>query len=116
MALFPPLVTGILLHLQALIVFKSQPVFVKLYTLYIIHCRWGGRNHRGKITVHVGFSEELDMRPYSHPSSQAHSYVYRLSAIVMHHGRGFGSGHYTAYCWNEEAGRCISSATYGAKN
>ena len=35
---------------------------------------------------------------------QGREYLYQLSAVVMHHGRGFGSGHYTAYCWNEQAG------------
>ncbi len=29
---------------------------------------------------------------------------YKLTAVVMHHGRGFGSGHYTAYVYNKEAG------------
>lgn len=24
--------------------------------------------------------------------------------MVMHHGKGFGSGHYTAYCYNTEGG------------
>lgn len=67
-------------------------------------CRWAGRNNRGKISVHVDFAAELDVRNFCHSNLVANSYVYKLSAVVMHHGRGFGSGHYSAYCWNDDAG------------
>ena len=72
-------------------------------------CRWCGRNNRGKISTHVQFGPKLDMREYSSVRACAEttgSTVYRLTAVVMHHGKGFGSGHYTAYCLNKEAGKC----------
>ena len=66
--------------------------------------RWAGRNNRGKIPVHVEFGQQLDVQKYCSDNLHADSYVYNLSAVVMHHGRGFGSGHYTSFCWNDEAG------------
>ncbi|CAK8689339.1 ubiquitin carboxyl-terminal hydrolase 44-like [Clavelina lepadiformis] len=73
--------------------------------------RWSGRNHREKISVPVSFPAELDMRPHCWSSVQDSfsgcspitdgNFIYDLSAVVIHHGRGFGSGHYTAYCWND---------------
>ena len=79
-------------------------LIASLLVLSFLFCRWSGRNNRGKITVHAQFEQTLDLKPFCHPSLAADEYVYQLSAVVMHHGRGFGSGHYTAYCWNEEAG------------
>jgi len=75
--------------------------FVLLFT------RWGGRNSRGKIAAHVQFDDVLDLTPFSFPAadkSSAENLKYQLVAVVMHHGRGFGSGHYTAYCFNPCAG------------
>ncbi|NWH40813.1 UBP49 hydrolase, partial [Chloropsis hardwickii] len=69
---------------------------------------WSERNHREKIGVHVLFEQVLNMEPYccrdSLPSLGPQTCVYDLSAVVMHHGKGFGSGHYTAYCYNTEGG------------
>ncbi|XP_068995984.1 ubiquitin carboxyl-terminal hydrolase 44 isoform X2 [Embiotoca jacksoni] len=88
--------------------------------LHLKRFRWSGRNHREKIGVHVSFDQLLNMEPYccrepspkgvpcSTPSSpgspRPKHFLYDLSAVVMHHGKGFGSGHYTAYCYNTEGG------------
>ncbi|CAN9508482.1 unnamed protein product [Ophioblennius macclurei] len=77
--------------------------------LHLKRFRWSGRNHREKIGVHVSFDQLLDMEPYcSAPSSpgspRPKHFLYQLSAVVMHHGKGFGSGHYTSYCYNTEGG------------
>ncbi|CAL8318450.1 unnamed protein product [Lota lota] len=89
--------------------------------LHLKRFRWSGRNHREKIGVHVRFDQLLNMEPYcyrdpspsgvtcSSPTSATDSprpkhFLYELSAVVMHHGKGFGSGHYTAYCYNKEGG------------
>lgn len=79
--------------------------------------RWSGRNHREKIGVHVQFEQELNMEPYCCKDSSnlphPQHFLYQLSAVVMHHGKGFGSGHYTAFCYNKEGGKTLffSSAT-----
>uniref|UniRef100_H2L3K6 Ubiquitin carboxyl-terminal hydrolase n=1 Tax=Oryzias latipes TaxID=8090 RepID=H2L3K6_ORYLA len=76
--------------------------------LHLKRFRWSGRNHREKIGVHVAFDQVLKIQPYcctdSGHSVHRGGYVYDLSAVVMHHGKGFGSGHYTAYCFNTEGG------------
>ncbi|XP_012781844.2 ubiquitin carboxyl-terminal hydrolase 44 [Ochotona princeps] len=76
--------------------------------LHLKRFRWSGRNNREKIGVHVGFEEILNMEPYccreTLKSLSPECFIYDLSAVVMHHGKGFGSGHYTAYCYNSEGG------------
>ncbi|XP_004623966.1 ubiquitin carboxyl-terminal hydrolase 44 [Octodon degus] len=76
--------------------------------LHLKRFRWAGRNNREKIGVHVGFEEILNMEPYccreTLRSHRSECFLYDLSAVVMHHGKGFGSGHYTAYCYNSEGG------------
>ncbi|XP_035384049.1 ubiquitin carboxyl-terminal hydrolase 44 isoform X2 [Electrophorus electricus] len=78
--------------------------------LHLKRFRWSGRNHREKIGVHVEFEQELNMELYcckdsaSNTSAHPQHFLYQLSAVVMHHGKGFGSGHYTAFCYNTEGG------------
>lgn len=38
-------------------------------------------------------------------NSSKRQYLYHLTGVVVHHGRGFQSGHYTAYCLNDEPGK-----------
>uniref|UniRef100_A0A674P6L2 Ubiquitin carboxyl-terminal hydrolase n=1 Tax=Takifugu rubripes TaxID=31033 RepID=A0A674P6L2_TAKRU len=79
--------------------------------LHLKRFRWSGRNHREKIGVHVSFDQLLDVEPYCYQDSPVSAgsphhkhFLYDLSAVVMHHGKGFGSGHYTSYCYNTEGG------------
>ncbi|NWH94699.1 UBP49 hydrolase, partial [Aegithalos caudatus] len=90
---------------------KKQLLIYRLPQVLRLHLkrfRWSERNHREKIGVHVLFEQVLNMEPYcsrdSVPSLATDTFVYDLSAVVMHHGKGFGSGHYTAYCYNTEGG------------
>ncbi|XP_013803444.1 ubiquitin carboxyl-terminal hydrolase 44 [Apteryx mantelli] len=101
--------------------FSSKPVILteaqkqlmvcrlpQVLRLHLKRFRWSGRNHREKIGVHVAFDQTLNMEPYccreSLKSVLPDCFIYDLSAVVMHHGKGFGSGHYTAYCYNSEGG------------
>ncbi|XP_019753105.1 ubiquitin carboxyl-terminal hydrolase 44 isoform X2 [Hippocampus comes] len=84
---------------------------LKRFRKMCVILRWSGRNHREKIGVHVSFDQVLNMEPYcsGEPSAvpgspRAKRFLYELSAVVMHHGKGFGSGHYTAYCYNSAGG------------
>uniref|UniRef100_A0A3Q3EVB2 Ubiquitin carboxyl-terminal hydrolase n=1 Tax=Labrus bergylta TaxID=56723 RepID=A0A3Q3EVB2_9LABR len=70
--------------------------------LHLKRFRWSGRNHREKIGVHVSFDQLLNMEPYCCRDPSPKHFLYDLSAVVMHHGKGFGSGHYTSYCYNTE--------------
>ncbi|XP_014728191.1 PREDICTED: ubiquitin carboxyl-terminal hydrolase 49 [Sturnus vulgaris] len=90
---------------------KKQLLIYRLPQVLRLHLkrfRWSERNHREKIGVHVLFEQELNMEPFCCrdclPPLATDCFVYDLAAVVMHHGKGFGSGHYTAYCYNTEGG------------
>lgn len=36
-------------------------------------------------------------------TSEPENELYDLSSVIIHHGVGLQSGHYTSYCWNHEA-------------
>ncbi|KAF7663236.1 hypothetical protein LDENG_00216060 [Lucifuga dentata] len=59
---------------------------------------------RNKVDTYVEFPlRDLDMRRYllEPEKSSPQSCLYDLAAVVVHHGSGVGSGHYTAYGSNE---------------
>ncbi|MBN3270453.1 UP44A hydrolase, partial [Polyodon spathula] len=95
----------ILLEAQKQLMVHKLPQVLRLH---LKRFRWSGRNHREKIGVHVSFDQILNMEPYccrdSTGTLRPDSFIYDLSAVVMHHGKGFGSGHYTSYCYNTEGG------------
>ncbi|CAH8849437.1 unnamed protein product [Trichobilharzia szidati] len=51
------------------------------------------------IQGHSSSSSSFTKEEYQKSSPQ---YLYHLTGVVVHHGRGFQSGHYTAYCLNDE--------------
>ena len=79
------------------------------------HHRWSGRV-RHKISTHVQFPVTFDLYPYYTPPTTLNEavdvasdfeqgdFLYELASVVEHHGTGLTSGHYTAYCWNTDAG------------
>ncbi|XP_041365136.1 ubiquitin carboxyl-terminal hydrolase 44-like [Gigantopelta aegis] len=85
-------------HKQLLI--NELPLVLRLH---LKRFRWSGRNHREKISTHVEFDDLLNMSTFCSDNVPESECCYKLTAVVIHHGRGFGSGHYTAYCWNSEA-------------
>ena len=86
----------ILTDAQKRLIFSKLPMVL---TVHFKRFRWFGRTGRGKINTHVDFPFELDLSEYMGKDSKE-SALYSLQAVVRHHGSGFRSGHYTAYCWN----------------
>lgn len=93
---------------------KKQLLLSKLPHILRLHLkrfRWSKGNHREKIATHVSFENFLNMKPFCLPQTLTENgqtqFLYKLSAIIIHHGQGFGSGHYTAFCWSKEANSWI---------
>ena len=62
---------------------------------------------------------ELNMYRYCNHDNQSVSVVndeedsvYDLSSVIVHHGSYSNTGHYTAYCWNNDAGIIIMIMHY----
>ncbi|KAH3894173.1 hypothetical protein DPMN_018330 [Dreissena polymorpha] len=83
---------------KQLLIDKLPPVL----RLHLKRFRWSGRIHREKISTHVASDEVLDLGPFLSSRTGAGD-LYQLFGVIIHHGKGFGSGHYTAYAWNHEA-------------
>ncbi|XP_061167152.1 ubiquitin carboxyl-terminal hydrolase 44-like [Saccostrea echinata] len=92
---------------QKRLLLKKLPNVLRLH---LKRFRWSGRNHREKISTQVAFDDVLDVEPFCDKSDmeKGQSYTYNLLGVIIHHGRGFGSGHYTACCWNAEANSWIN--------
>ncbi|BFZ05128.1 hypothetical protein BsWGS_08167 [Bradybaena similaris] len=73
----------------------------EILRLHLKRFRWCGRNHREKIGTHVAFDEEFDISPFCQTVPTVPRY--RLHSVVVHHGAGFRSGHYTTYTYNIHA-------------
>ena len=78
--------------------------------------RWVDYTKTQKINAHVNFDFELNLSNYCvtntptplgddiSDSGNNQEHMYDLVSVIMHHGTGFGSGHYSSYCWNNIAG------------
>ncbi|XP_026325993.1 ubiquitin carboxyl-terminal hydrolase 3-like isoform X2 [Hyposmocoma kahamanoa] len=76
--------------------------------LHLKRFRWHN-NYRNKVDTSISFPlSALDMSrfvPHNVPDTRRSglsNYLYDLAAVIVHHGSGAGSGHYTAYAINEE--------------
>ena len=96
---------------------------------YVFLTRWVNYTKTQKINAHVNFDFELNLSDFcvtatpttpgnvtAIPSTLGNSVtdgdnnqenMYDLVSVIMHHGTGFGSGHYSSYCWNNIAGKCV---------
>jgi ubiquitin C-terminal hydrolase len=85
-----------------------------LLRVHLKRFRWQGIK-REKIASHVDFPLQLDMERFceantardtydaagvKQTSSDPDAYLYDLLGVIVHHGKGINSGHYTAYCHN----------------
>ncbi|TPP65413.1 hypothetical protein FGIG_11668 [Fasciola gigantica] len=58
------------------------------------------------ISPSLSLSSSSNCARFGEPQSgpMARRFLYHLTGVIVHHGRGFQSGHYTAYCLNDQPG------------
>ena len=101
-------------------------VYTHMVYICVFLTRWVNYSKTQKINAHVNFDFELNLSDFcvtntpttpgnvtATPSTLGNSVtdgdnnqenMYDLVSVIMHHGTGFGSGHYSSYCWNNIAG------------
>ena len=104
-------------------------VYTHMVYTYVFLTRWVNYSKTQKINAHVNFDFELNLSDFcvtnipttpgnviATPAALGNSVtdgdnnqenMYDLVSVIMHHGTGFGSGHYSSYCWNNIAGVCV---------
>ncbi|XP_059546918.1 ubiquitin carboxyl-terminal hydrolase 48 isoform X2 [Myotis daubentonii] len=78
----------------------SLPCTLNLQLMRFVFDRQTG--HKKKLNTYIGFSELLDMEPYV--EHKGGSYVYELSAVLIHRGVSAYSGHYIAHVKDPQSG------------
>ncbi|KAI3378929.1 hypothetical protein SNEBB_010583 [Seison nebaliae] len=80
---------------------RTPPVILRLH---LKRFNWSVRSN-GKICAKVVFPPVLDIREHCEPGSDRVSQtIYDLRAVIIHHGKGQTTGHYTTYCYHQQAG------------
>ncbi|XP_065901281.1 ubiquitin carboxyl-terminal hydrolase 44-like isoform X2 [Dysidea avara] len=95
-------------HAEKRLLISKAPDVLRLH---LKRFRWVSYNRSQKINAHVNFDFELDLSDYCVTDILdplggfvSGDHMYDLVSIIMHHGTGFGSGHYSSYNWNNIAG------------
>ncbi|NP_001392882.1 ubiquitin carboxyl-terminal hydrolase 48 isoform 13 [Mus musculus] len=78
----------------------SLPCTLNLQLMRFVFDRQTG--HKKKLNAYIGFSESLDMEPYV--EHKGGSFVYELSAVLIHRGVSAYSGHYIAHVKDPQSG------------
>ncbi|XP_021570516.1 ubiquitin carboxyl-terminal hydrolase 48 isoform X8 [Carlito syrichta] len=78
----------------------SLPCTLNLQLMRFVFDRQTG--HKKKLNTYIGFSEILDMEPYV--EHEGGTYVYELSAVLIHRGVSAYSGHYIAHVKDPQSG------------
>ncbi|XP_055987291.1 ubiquitin carboxyl-terminal hydrolase 48-like isoform X1 [Sorex fumeus] len=78
----------------------SLPCTLNLQLMCFVFDRKTG--YKKKLNTYIGFSESLDMNPYI--EQKGRSYMYELSAVLIHRGSSAYSGHYIAHVKDPKSG------------